>query len=309
MSTSAHPKNSTNVRVGLLRFGVGVAQGISPALAGRVAEDLFVTPQRRPRPPREQAWLREATPVELRVGERDIAAWAWGEGPTVLLVHGWEGRGAQLGAFAAPLEAAGFRVIAFDAPAHGATSGQRMTLIDLAQAILAAGERFGPLHAVVAHSLGAAAATVALSRGLEALRVVYLAPVLDVSGSVSRFVRWARLGADAELDLRRRLERRTGVAVEAIDGFALAPSMAAPLLVVHDRDDRQVAFEDAVRAVDRWPGARLLATRGLGHDRILRDQDVVARTLAFLSAGDVVTFQEELERELFDPRLRALGGP
>ena len=68
------------------------------------------------------AWLESAERQDLELEGKRLVAWSWGEGPTVLLVHGWEGRGSQMAAFAAPLAEAGFRAVAFDAPG-AASSG------------------------------------------------------------------------------------------------------------------------------------------------------------------------------------------
>jgi pimeloyl-ACP methyl ester carboxylesterase len=302
----ARHTNSTNVRLGLVRFGVGVAQGISSELAARLAEDLFVSPRRRARPQRENAWLAGAQPLPLIVDTRPIAAWTWGSGPPVLLVHGWEGRGAQLGALVAPLVESGHRVVTFDGPAHGATPGQTMTLMELTATLRAVAEAAGELRAVIAHSFGAAATTVALAAGLGVERVVYVAPALDLGGAFARFTRWARLGPDAVAEFRRRVERRNGARTEAIDGLTLARTMRTPLLVLHDQEDRQVPFREGVALVERWPNARLVPTRGLGHDRILRDDEVVRRIAAWVSGGAIpLSPQEELDRYLFDPRARS----
>src|SRR5207247_1512114 len=134
---------------------------------------LFTTPRRHRRPDRERAVLATARELVVDVTLRaprwhgaqcSIAAWRWGSGPTVLLVHGWEGRGSQLGAFVEPLVAAGMSVVAFDAPGHGDSPDHRLYLTDLADCIADVIATVGPVHAIVAHSFGAAAALLAKQR-------------------------------------------------------------------------------------------------------------------------------------------------
>ena len=50
-----------------------------------------------------------------------------------------------------------------------------------------------------------------------------------------------------------------------------------PTLVIHDRDDKEVRWEDGAAIAGAWPGARLETTTGLGHRRILRDPVVIQR--------------------------------
>jgi hypothetical protein len=51
---------------------------------------------------------------------------------------------------------------------------------------------------------------------------------------------------------------------------------------VHDRDDRVNRFADAEAYRDAIAGARLVATQGWGHRRILKEQDVLAQVTHFL---------------------------
>src|ERR687889_951115 len=112
--------------LGSIRLFFAVLGRLSPVLAGRLAARLFARPRHHARPDRERELIARGTRVALPDG---LHATAWGAGPTVLLVHGWEGRGAQLGAFVDPLVAAGFRVVALDNPAHGESNGSRSDLI------------------------------------------------------------------------------------------------------------------------------------------------------------------------------------
>jgi len=56
-----------------------------------------------------------------------------------------------------------------------------------------------------------------------------------------------------------------------------------PMLVIHDREDREVPFSEGRRHVLNWPGARLQATRGLGHRRLLEDPAVIEAAVDFIS--------------------------
>jgi pimeloyl-ACP methyl ester carboxylesterase len=58
-----------------------------------------------------------------------------------------------------------------------------------------------------------------------------------------------------------------------------------PTLVVHDRNDREVGFDQGQAIAEAWPRARLLATEGLGHRRLLRDPAVIGAVTAFVT-GD-----------------------
>src|SRR6478672_7473873 len=133
----------------------------------RAALELFMTPRRLAPREWEAALLRRGTPLTFGNG---LVARSFGAGPRVLLVHGWEGRGMNLGMFIAPLNAAGYQVIALDGPAHGKSPGEQTNPVDFAHGLLGAGQELGPLAGVIAHSMGAASTALALRQGLDAER-------------------------------------------------------------------------------------------------------------------------------------------
>ncbi len=256
----------------------------APGLAAGVAEALFLTPVRSRRPPRERRWLEGAERFTVDLDGRRLAAWSWGSrGPAVLLMHGWAGRGSQLGAFAGVLAAAGLRAIAFDAPGHGDSPGRRSTLVAMSDALLAVAAEAGPIAGVLAHSAGGAATTWALSRGLPAPRVAYIAPPAELTSYAETFGRAVGLPPGLPERLQRRVEQRIGLAWEDLHGLGVARRQRAPLLVVHDRDDADVDFRAGAALAAAWPGARLHATSGLGHRRVLRDPEVVGEVVDFLT--------------------------
>jgi len=305
--------NSTNVRsLDLARWVLSPLSRVAPNATARLAEHLFFTPPRR-RSARGEDWLRRATSFRLRVDGRRIEAWRWGSPsqPTVLLVHGWGGRAAQLTAFVPPLLARGLGVVAFDAQGHGRSGRGRSSAPEIARALRALSTRVGGFQGVVAHSLGAAAVALALGDGLEARQAVFVAPAAVPPAWVAVFAQ--RLGLTDEVvdGMRRVSERRIGLAWSELDVPALARKQTAALLVLHDRHDAQVPLADGERIARAWPGARLERTAGLGHNRILRDAAVVARAVDHLAAGLAPTpscecvaaelpCQACLERTLFD---------
>ncbi len=253
---------------------------ISPAAAGRLALRLFCTPRRHHRP----GWERQVagTGASLRVGP-GLAAHAWGAGPIVLLVHGWEGRGTQLGRFVEPLAAAGYRVIALDLPAHGESPGTRTDLIECTEALRKVGRDLGPLAGIVSHSFGGAITTLALERGLDVRAVVLIAAPSSIDDVIRRFGELTGLRGRSMRAFRAGIERQTGVRVADVEIFERVAALRVPALIVHDRGDVEVPFHDAERLSAQWPGSTLVATVRLGHRRILKDDEVIRRSVEFLT--------------------------
>ncbi len=310
------PMNSTIVRFQAWRRGaIGLLGRWLPGITAAVAERLFFTAP-RPRGSRGEALLRGGRRCDVRVDGRRVAAWRFGRGPTVLLVHGWAGRAAQMSAFVPSLVGRGLSVVAFDAPGHGESARGMSSAVQFASAMRVLASRQGPFHAVVAHSLGASAATLALRQGLAARRLAFLGPAAAPPA-------WARVFAEklgvpdaVVVRLKARSEKRLGLAWEELDVPRLCRGLQQPLLVLHDRHDTEVAVADGRAIAAAWPGARFVETAGLGHNRILRDASVVEDVAAFVAAdapalcacgaGASASDCEScgIERELFDRDLR-----
>src|SRR5260221_10875875 len=156
-------RNSTTVRS--LFSGV---QALSPGLAAELAAAVMFRTSRRRRDDWENDVAARGERLRVDGPKGAIAVQRWGKGPPVLLVHGWNGRGSQLGGFVAPLVSAGFQAVAFDAPGHGESAGSTSSVIEFANAFDAVADAvrpfFQPLAGVIAHSMGGAAVTFALSR-------------------------------------------------------------------------------------------------------------------------------------------------
>jgi len=283
--------NSTNVRFiaghGLQRLALRVSAALTPDLAGTWAEHLFLTP---PRPRRSAAGgfaridARERTVVHRG---RKLATWSWGspDAPAALLAHGWGGSATQLQAFIEPLRSAGFRVVAFDQPAHGRSEGRRTGLPDLADATAHVARAHGGVQAIVAHSLGATAGALAIARGLAVRRIVMVSPPSDLVGYSRRFASWYWVPESVRAAMQRSIEERFDMPWSEVELERIAPKLAADALVIHDRQDRMVPYRQGARFALAWRGARLVATRGLGHGRILEDSDVIAAAVDFVRGG------------------------
>lgn len=270
------------------------------AEAARLGFDLFRTPATRETAAKETAILDSATPIEF--AHEQILDWppthrpritlmgyVWeNSGPTILLTHGWEFQAGRMGAFVQPLLQAGFRVAAFDAPAHGRSQGAHSTLLDYEEAILNAARALGPqgepLHAIVGHSFGGMATAWALARHAAlAKRLVLIAAGTDVEFLLRSSPRFQQTDDAFKQALRDEFRRRVGRWPNEFNAAQAGVCIQAPTLVVHDQRDYMVPIAHGEAYARHIPNAQLLKTSSLGHRAILRDANVIAATLQFLA--------------------------
>ena len=288
------PRISTTVRSTLtlagLRAAFRVCSLVAPGIAARRAGQLFGTPMRSTRTRARATPVDGATCDVLDVDGQAIATYAWGDParqPYVLFAHGWSSHGMRFQPWVARLRAAGFAVVAFDQPAHGRSSGTRSHLPEFACTLFAVVHRHGPAAAVIGHSLGGAAVAVALARGLPAARAILIAPAADPVDATLRFGRLLRLPERICRRMIAGFEAAIGITFDELQAHRNAPWIGCPALVVHDLEDREVPWHEGERYARLWPDARLVNTRGLGHNRIVDDAGVIATGLAFLRGEPV----------------------
>jgi len=286
-----------------MRPFVRAASLVAPAATGRLAFHLFCTPPR----PRKRSGngAQAASAAALRLKQANAwsvpfpcgSAQAYVFEPerasagTVVLVHGWTGEAASMTAFVEPLAAAGFRVVAFDLPGHGASTGRELN-IPLGVASLAAVARvFEPLKAIVTHSFGGAIALAALAGSVpgqpmvRAGRLTMIAAPSSMTQLTRQFGSSIGLGRRGQAALERRIHVVAGNPVEVFEGRAQLAEIGLPTLVVHDRQDRELGFQHAEALAGAGPFVTLEATQGLGHRRILQARPVAERVARFVAGG------------------------
>jgi pimeloyl-ACP methyl ester carboxylesterase len=284
-SAPADTPNKTIVRFILLRPVLRFLSMVSPRFTVSLLAHLLMKPPRRAVDRDDLDALEGARRFTVWSDGRRLSAWSWGSGPTVLLVHGWGGRGAQLGDFVRPLVHAGRRVVAFDAPAHGRSDGCQSSVVDMARAVMDVAAVVGDVDAVIAHSAGGAATTLALQAGLTAKRLLYVAPALRPGGFLQKLMRLLGIEVGLRNATRAFMERRVGRSFDALHADVATPQPATDLLVVHDENDRVVPITEGRALAERWTGARLVTTRGFGHSRLLHDPEVVEQGVEFVTAS------------------------
>jgi pimeloyl-ACP methyl ester carboxylesterase len=269
----------------MLRTAFRTVGSVAPGVAARWAETIFCRPPRNEPRPSEEAFLGTGERLTVRSEDQDLAVWTWGTGPVVVLAHGWGGRAGRFSSIAGGLVEAGFRVVLFDAPAHGASMGRQASLPQFARALREVGAAVGPAYGLVGHSLGGAAVSLAMRQGLAARRAVLLAAPADVFLFSHAFAEHLRIPPRARDVMQQNLATRLRFRWEELHIPTLAKTLSTPALIIHDVHDADVPYGHGEEIARAWPGAELYTTTGLGHRAILRNPEVIRRTVAFLQAG------------------------
>ena len=269
----------------LIRFAFQVGGRIAPPIAGRIAYKLWLTPTRHKTPASEKEALDSADIQYIQINDNKITTFSWGtSGPIVLLVHGWSGRGTQMGAFIRPLLNAGYRVLSFDAPAHGKSTGKQTNIYQVADTIIAMQHHFGTIDSVISHSFGGPCAAIAIQRGLKIKRLISICPPANTLGLIEKFISILRIPTKAGDHLTQRFENNFGKEVwHDVSMVNTVKQLKIPGLLIHDSHDDDIPWQEGHAVSEAWDNAEFIKTTGLGHRRILRDAAVIEAVVSFIS--------------------------
>lgn len=268
-----------------LRLRLRVGARLQPERTLARACELFCTPLPQSRRRAATAGMSGAIRETMRIAGLNIATYRWGDPksePYVLLSHGWSSYAAIFEPWVPRLREAGYAVVAFDHPAHGLSEGRRTNLPGFVEALHAVAELHGTPSALIGHSLGAAASAVAMAEGLPVPRAILVSPSADLAAATRRFTRLMRL---PEGFGERMIEAFVDgpVPIHELQAHRIAPRIDADGLILHDQEDREIPSEEGERYARHWLRSRMVRTSGLGHIRIMADDQVIAAGLAFLA--------------------------
>lgn len=234
----------------------------------------------------DQAILARGTSARIPFDGSELAVTTWGEGPAILLMHGWGGARAQMTGLVEPLLEAGYRVVAYDQPAHGESDGALTNLLEIAPTMRIISQQEKDFYAVIAHSFGTLITSYALVEGKFPLpeRLVYFGAFNRLMDSLPRFQVQAGLTDEVIADLRHMIYENFGrELLESITNDALAPRIALPALMFHDVTDNVTPIEDSRAIARTWKHAQLIETQGLGHRGALQSREIHQQVVKFLT--------------------------
>ncbi|MFN5170416.1 MAG: alpha/beta hydrolase [Cyclobacteriaceae bacterium] len=258
----------------------------APPLARRFFVRIFFSPVRYDRPEKEKQAMGQANAFWMTAAGERVRVFTWGEAVKgyVMFVHGWAGRGTQFRKFIEPFTKAGWQVLAFDGPAHGESTGSRTTAVQFAEVMQKIADTRGKPRAVIAHSFGGVATLRAIMLGLEVDRVINIASPTLGDLIISTYLNAIGGSAATGEWFKGYIERTTGKPFFEFTSLYTVQHLPRPLqlLLVHDEGDTETPIAHAHALLGVYPAARLHQTKGLGHNRILKDEGVIKECLAFV---------------------------
>ena len=271
----------------MVRAAFPVFERVAPFVSDRIFRLVFYVPLKYPVPEKEREVEKDASTSHLNVNGKKLVVRTWGDRsrPYVLLVHGWAGRATQFRKFIPVLLQQGFAVVGPDGPAHGRSEGRATSIPEFDIMFRAIYQAYGEPAGIITHSFGGAAILYSAMNGLPIRKLVNIASPSIGDEILKTFLRAINGSWMSAERFKKYVLRRTGKTFDEFTASYAIQRLPGPLdlLVINDTEDKDVVFRSAEEIVRVYPSAKLYPTTGLGHTRILRDDQVIARAVEFVA--------------------------
>lgn len=279
----------TPLQLTLIRLYFSIVSPLSPSLAVRSAHRLFHTPINSKRKNKHEIILPPAHTFNIQLyKDLTLRGYRWGDSmhPKVLLVHGWSTTSRSMSHLTDNLLKNNYQVITYDALRHGNSEGKFSDLAGWADSVQAVLKQIGPVECIIAHSFGGVAVTVASKLGLDTKKLVFIAPIHDISAVADNFAKHSHIPLKIVKEMRsytwsQNKEHFNKYGTNWHD--IVNSNFHIPTLLIHDSDDREIGIEHSKQIYKMWSWATLITTKGLGHRKILDDRNVVEEVLNFIN--------------------------
>ena len=268
----------------IIGFFLNTLSFIRPKLAAKKALDLFATPRKGKILDIQKTFLNTATQEILTLDNIPIMTYHWkGNGQTVLLAHGWESNSFRWHKLVKVLQASDFNIIALDAPAHGGTGGNQFNAVLYAEYINFVAKHFQP-EIIIGHSVGGMASVFFQEKyQLQSLdKLILLGAPSEFVNVFKNYTALLGFNSNIKKQLRKLIISRFGNTPESFSSAAYLKKINVKGLVIHDKRDRVIAYNEALLIKDSFKNAKFITTEGYGHS--LHNDSINQHILEFLNS-------------------------
>jgi len=255
---------------------------LSPYVAAKLALKLFVHPKRKVRPAAEMEFLATGKQVTFKSHRK---ARTWGKGPVIWLLHGWESRCSTFYQMIPLLVDNGYQVVAWDGPAHGESPGKSNSVPYNAMSLTADMNQklFDEPVAILGHSFGGA--TLAVFSKIHRLppTVIIVSAPTRINNVFTGFAKLIKLSEKATNKFIAMAKVDTGYSPLAASLITNDFSNISSTLMIHDKGDNVIPFEDFEVLQNTWQSGTFLATENLGHRMTIKDPEILNAIVNFIT--------------------------
>lgn len=240
---------------------------VKPQKAIQRAYELFSTPRKGQVKPEQEDFLKAAKSTKVLVNDLKLQTYHWkGNGKTLILVHGWDSNTHRWKDLIKDLQSEDFNIIAFDAPAHGHSEGQLLSVPLYSECLDYLIELYQP-EFLIGHSVGGM--TLVYNQYLNYTehieKMVLLGAPSEMKSIMADYKRILNLNTKFMLDLNAFFKEKFGYHFEDFSIAEFAKSIKQNILIIHDQYDKVAPVSAAKSIAESSEHSELMITEGAGH--------------------------------------------
>lgn len=275
--------NTSKLIIKAIGNGLNFYSYLSPKRASEKAIDLFATPRKGRYNETQSQLIASAKRASLSHDDKSIAVYNWeGNGKTILLSHGWESNASRWMYLIDILRPLGYNIIAIDAPAHGNSEGRRFNAVIYSEYISEAIKTYKP-EILIGHSVGGMATVFSQYKSKSPFieKIVLLGAPAHFTGVFARYK--AMMGYNSRISngLDQIVLERFNRSVDYFSAAKFTEEFHAKGLIVHDKNDLIIPYEDALLFQKHYKNSELITTTNLGHG--LKDESLNESLIDFIN--------------------------
>jgi pimeloyl-ACP methyl ester carboxylesterase len=228
------------------------------------------------------AFLKTSKQEKLDYKQHKIQTYSWqGNQNKILLVHGWESNTMRWKKLFPYLKKTGSTIIAIDAPAHGLSNGNEFNAILYSEFVKVAVDKFQP-NAIIGHSVGAMASFYYQYKNQNPVvqKLVLMGAPSDLRIIFANYVNLLSLNSRMKKALENYFIQKFNLELDDFSGQKFCSEIKTKGLVVHDINDKIVAYSEGEKIGNAYQNAKFITTNGFGHS--LHKEDLYEKITEFL---------------------------
>jgi pimeloyl-ACP methyl ester carboxylesterase len=260
---------------------------VSKKRAAKFVTKLFLTPQRKVLRADQLDYYNSGHTEFIRFNDKDVFVFSKGEGPRVMLTHGWGSNSYLFRYIIDALVDTGYSVVTIDYPAHGQSSGSHTTLVETSELVYHISKMYGPIEAIIAYSFGGPTTLRAMELGVEIKSLVLLSAPTKIESIFDPFFELLTIPPNLQKRFVDELVSRTGINRNGISPMDMNFDKSMRTLIIHDKNDEIISYNDAENIYREMPNSKLILTENLGHRGVPRNGDVIPKITDFITGSDL----------------------
>ncbi|WP_289039061.1 alpha/beta hydrolase [uncultured Zobellia sp.] len=240
---------------------------VSKKKAAKKAFYVFCTVRKGRVLPNQKEYLDQAKGDTIEVKKHTLQTYHWpGNKETVLLVHGWESNTFRWRNLIAKLREADYNIVAFDAPAHGYSSGKYLNVPLYSDGVQAMIQKHDPKY-LIGHSVGGMTLMYNefYHQNPNVQKMVTIGSPSEFYEIMDHYQRLLNFNNTVRKALEALVLKRFGFTVAEFSSSRFAEKNTKKGLLFHDEEDKLAPFHASEAVHAHWKNSIFVRTKGLGH--------------------------------------------